>query len=160
MIKNILAIGGAGELGSKALSAWAHHNITNIDFKTNPNAKINITLKPQFTPADNNKLVLEHLSKQPPQYHSILVTAGGWAGGNIKNDDYMQKLTLMYQMNLYPSMLAAHLATKYLQPKGLVIFTGSAAVFKEPQPEMIAYALSKTGVHSLAMNLAEHAKQF
>lgn len=28
-------------------------------------------------------------------------------------------------------------------------------MFKEPQPEMIAYSISKTGVHSLALNLTE-----
>ena len=33
-------------------------------------------------------------------------------------------------MNLYPSILAAHLATKYLQQNGLVIFTGAASVYK------------------------------
>ncbi len=61
----------------------------------------------------------------------------------------------MNEVNLYPSLLAAHLSTHYLEPDGNVIFTGAAAVFKEPQPEMIAYSLAKTGVHSLAMNLSE-----
>jgi NAD(P)-dependent dehydrogenase (short-subunit alcohol dehydrogenase family) len=59
----------------------------------------------------------------------------------------------MIELNLYPSLLAAHLSTKYLASKGLVVFTGAAAVFKEPQPEMIAYSVAKTGVHSLALNL-------
>lgn len=58
-------------------------------------------------------------------------------------------------MNLNPCLLAAHLATKYLTDDGLVIFTGAAAVFKQPQPEMLAYSISKTGVHSLALNLTE-----
>ena len=57
-------------------------------------------------------------------------------------------------MNLYPSLLAAHLATKYLSPQGLVTFTGAAAVYKEPQPDMLAYSLAKTGVHYLATSLA------
>lgn len=57
-------------------------------------------------------------------------------------------------MNLLPSLFAAHLATKYLNPSGLVIFTGAAAVFRDPQPEMIGYAIAKTGVHSLALNLS------
>ncbi len=37
----------------------------------------------------------------------------------------------------------------------MLIFVGAAAVFKEPQPEMIAYSLAKTGVHSLALNLSQ-----
>lgn len=61
----------------------------------------------------------------------------------------------MLDMNLNPCLLAAHIATKYLADDGLVVFTGAAAVFKEPQPDMIAYSISKTGVHSLALNLTE-----
>lgn len=59
-------------------------------------------------------------------------------------------------MNLMPTILAAHLATKHLNEniKSSVIFTGAAAVFREPQPTMIGYSLAKTGVHSLAMHLA------
>ncbi len=88
------------------------------------------------------------------KYHAILVTAGGWVGGNIKDDNYFEKIAQMNEVNLYPSMLAAHLATRFLLPGGLVVFTGAAAVYKEPQPEMIAYALAKSGVHYLANALA------
>ena len=61
----------------------------------------------------------------------------------------------MFNLNLVPCLLAAHLSTKYLAESGLIIFTGAAAVFKEPQPDMIGYSLAKTGVHSLALNLSE-----
>lgn len=87
------------------------------------------------------------------------MTAGGWAGGNIKDNDYLEKVRIMNEVNLYPSILAAHIATKYLNPKGLVVFTGAASVYKEPQPEMIGYALAKAGVHYLATNLAERAEK-
>jgi len=61
----------------------------------------------------------------------------------------------MMNVCLYPSLLGAHLATHHLSHDGLVILTGAAAVFKEPQPEMIGYTLAKTAVHSLALNLSE-----
>ena len=66
----------------------------------------------------------------------------------------------MHEMNLYPSILAAHIATKFLKPQGLVTFTGAAAVYKEPQPDMLAYSLAKAGVHYLASSLAEKAQKF
>ena len=88
------------------------------------------------------------------RFNAILVTAGGWAGGSIKDDDYYEKVRQMNEVNLYPSLLAAHLSTKYLSQGGLVSFTGAAAVYKEPQPDMLAYALSKSGVHYLATALA------
>lgn len=62
----------------------------------------------------------------------------------------------MVDVCLTPTLLGAHLATKYLSPNGLVVFTGAAAVFKEPQPEMIGYSIAKTGVHSLALNLTHY----
>lgn len=37
----------------------------------------------------------------------------------------------------------------------MILFTGANAVFESPQPEMLAYSLAKTGVHSLALNLAQ-----
>lgn len=92
------------------------------------------------------------------KYNAILVTAGGWTGGSIKDADYIEKVRLMNEVNLYPSLLAAHLATKFLSPNGIVVFTGATAVYKEPQADMIAYALAKAGVHYLATNLAEKAE--
>lgn len=62
----------------------------------------------------------------------------------------------MNDVCVVPSLLGAHLATKYLNPNGLVIFSGAAAVFKQPQPDMIGYAIAKTGVHSLALNLTQY----
>jgi len=66
----------------------------------------------------------------------------------------------MNDINLNPSLLAAHLATKYLTPEGLIMFTGAASVYNEPQPDMIGYALAKTGVHYIATALAEKAEQY
>ncbi len=51
--------------------------------------------------------------------------------------------------------LAAHLAAKYLNPAGLLLFTGAATPFRQPAPFMLAYSVAKTAVHALAMNLAE-----
>ncbi len=63
-------------------------------------------------------------------YKAIIVTAGGWVGGSIKDDDYFDKCKQMLNVCLYPSLLGAHLSTKYLEEEGLVILTGAAAVFK------------------------------
>ena len=74
--------------------------------------------------------MVNELKKVNPIYDSIVVTAGGWAGGSIKNDDYFNVSQKMIEVNLYSSFLAAHLATKYLAENGLVVFTGAAAVFR------------------------------
>lgn len=58
------------------------------------------------------------------------MTAGGWVGGSIKDEDYAVKTQQMLDVNLMPSLLGAHLATRVLKEKGLVVLTGAAAVFK------------------------------
>ena len=108
---------------------------------------------------ENNKRVIDMFKGLNTTYKAIIVTAGGWTGGNIKDNDYFEKTIQMMNVCLYPSLLGAHLASKYLDEEGLVVLTGAAAVFKEPQPEMIGYSLAKTAVHSLALNLSEQAKE-
>lgn len=158
-MKNVLFLGGSGQLGSKVLSLFSPYNVVNVDFRPHQQARRNILLHKDTSVADNNRLALDQIKNANLKYDAILVTAGGWTGGSIKDDDYLQKVRMMNEVNLYPSLLAAHLATKYLSPNGLVVFTGAAAVYKEPQPDMIAYALAKAGVHYLATSLAEKAEK-
>jgi dihydropteridine reductase len=158
-MKNVLFIGGSGQLGSKVLSLFYPYHVVNVDFRAHDQAKQNVVLRKESSVADNNKFTIENVKNLGIKYDAILVTAGGWTGGNIKDDDYLQKVKLMNEVNLYPSLLGAHLATKYLNPNGLVVFTGAASVYKEPQPDMIGYALAKAGVHYLATSLAEKAEK-
>ena len=58
-------------------------------------------------------------------------------------------------MNAESSILAASLASKILaKPSGLLVFVGAKAVAVHPTPEMLAYAMSKSAVASLASNMA------
>lgn len=61
----------------------------------------------------------------------------------------------MWEMNAESSILAASLASKILaKPSGLLVFVGAKAVAVHPTPEMLAYAMSKSAVASLASNMA------
>jgi NAD(P)-dependent dehydrogenase (short-subunit alcohol dehydrogenase family) len=59
------------------------------------------------------------------------------------------------RQNLEPSLLAGHLATFLLKDDGVLLFTGASAPFKHATPNMLAYALAKTAVHSLVQNLSD-----
>jgi dihydropteridine reductase len=60
----------------------------------------------------------------------------------------------MIEINLYPTLLTCHLATRFLNENGLIVLTGAAAAFKDVTPGNLAYGLAKTAVHSLALNLS------
>ena len=80
--------------------------------------------------------------------------AGGWAGGDASDPEFLQKCRQMWEMNVESSILAASLATKYLKSEGLCVFVGAKAVAVHPTPDMLAYAMAKSAVASLASNLS------
>jgi dihydropteridine reductase len=75
--------------------------------------------------------------------------------GKISDPDFFQKYQAMYDMNVTPSLFAAHLATKYLKTGGFLMLTGADHVYTNPAPEMLSYALAKNLVHSLGYNLSK-----
>ena len=74
--------------------------------------------------------------------------------GSWKDSDILEKWATMSAQLVEPSLLTYHLATKYLKPKGLCIFTGAYAAFKDTAPDMLAYHTGKVATHSIALNLA------
>jgi len=84
-----------------------------------------------------------------------MCVAGGWMGGSIKEKTIFSQYKLSQQMHVIPSLLAGHLASKYLANSGLLLFTGAAQPFRQPCPTMLAYGLAKTAVHAIALNVAE-----
>ena len=114
--KRILCIGGSGQLGRYVTKTLQPYLITNIDYNHCENSKINILLKKNLSTSENNKEVIAKLKNNHSsiKYDSIIVTAGGWTQGSIKDDDYLTKTNNMIDVNLIPSLLGAHLATKYL----------------------------------------------
>ena len=56
------------------------------------------------------------------------------------------------------ALLTGHLATKYLGPQGLLVFTGAAAVFEGPVNFAIGYAMSKSATHSLSLQMSTLAE--
>lgn len=84
----------------------------------------------------------------------IVNAAGGWAGGDALDPEFPQKCRQMWEMNVESSILAAFLAAKHLKSDGLCVFVGAKAVAVHATPEMLAYAMAKSAVASLAANLS------
>lgn len=80
--------------------------------------------------------------------------AGGWAGGEASDPEFAAKCKQMWEMNVESAILAASLATKHLKSDGLLVLVGAKAVAVHPTPEMLAYAMAKSAVASLASNLS------
>lgn len=60
----------------------------------------------------------------------------------------------MHQQTVQPSIIAAHIAHKFMKPNGFLLLTGAAAAL-EATPGMIAYGIAKNSVHHLTVSLGK-----
>ena len=151
LAKRSVIIGGNGALGKTVVNAFRDTwEVTSVDFKENSKAHFNIVLPRGSTEAHNNQCQDSLKGK----YDALICVAGGWVGGSISSDQIFSQTLQMIEINLYPSLLTCHLASRYLNENGLVVLTGAASAFKDVTPGNLAYGLAKTAVHSLALNLS------
>jgi hypothetical protein len=86
-MKKILFIGGSGQLGKKMTDIFKNsYSVSNIDYAENQNAAFNYVLDKNLSAIENNKKVIDQFKTLKPSYKAIIVTAGGWTGGNIKDN--------------------------------------------------------------------------
>lgn len=119
-----------------------------VDLFENPSAAVN------YTPESVLSVALGEVNL-------IVNTAGGWTGGDASDPEFPEKCEKMWQMNVKSSILAAQLAARHLKSQGgLLVFVGAKAVATHATPDMLAYAMAKSAVASLANNLAAQASTY
>ncbi|KAJ0411515.1 hypothetical protein ATCC90586_001110 [Pythium insidiosum] len=157
--KRLVVIGGAGALGRGVVSHFtrASWKALSVDFaelvlptgsKNEESASsfvFNASAESTLTQASD---LLEHISKSFGKVDAVVCTAGGWAGGSVKDADSLANLAEMHAKNTESAVLAAHLAANVLNPRGLLVLTGAAAALKAT-PGMVSYGISKAATHHL-----------
>ena len=84
-MKKILCIGGSGQLGKCVIKSLRNHAITNVDFSPSEHTNDNLLFSKNNTPSQNNQHAVEYFKKQKTIFNAIMVTAGGWAPGSVKD---------------------------------------------------------------------------
>jgi dihydropteridine reductase len=161
-MKKLLIVGGSGALGKSVVNTFKisnpSWNIMNLDFSENKNADYNYSLTNNFTTKEEISKIDKNEFIQN-KVDCIINVAGGWQMGSIENDNVIEYTHQMMNMNLYSSLLAAHLAKKFLNENSLLIFTGANTVKTGMHSWMIGYQLSKNSVHHLADVLASNPQE-
>lgn len=158
--KYLLLIGGTGVLGSAIVKMFKNNSnnwkICVIDYAENKESDFNIILdkeekyNEQFVKKLNEKIEAFNNS-----FQCIINVAGGWLSGSVKSTDIFEQTEDMMNKNYMSSLLACHLATRYLSEEGLLLLTGAAKVFKETNADILAYQVAKTAAHTLALTLKD-----
>lgn len=168
--KRVLVYGGSGALGDALVAHFKNRGgywIVSVDLKENANANANIlvnvnaSVQDQFAQIDSSLTDMMSSSEDgSSKLDAILNVAGGWAGGNAANAQFINNSELMVKQSVGSSLVAAHLAAKHLKSDGhgVVTLPGAAApLANEPTPGMIGYGMAKAAVHHLTKSLAHEA---
>jgi len=157
VIGRILVYGGRGALGSACIKQFKAKNwwVASIDLNANDEADSNILVKPDQSWLDQEVDVLEQVKKtlNGEKVDGIICVAGGWAGGNAANKDFIKNCEMMWKQSVCSSTIAASIAAHHLKEGGFLSLTGAKAAI-EGTPGMIGYGMAKAAVHQLTKSLA------
>ncbi|XP_012283376.1 dihydropteridine reductase isoform X2 [Orussus abietinus] len=126
-----------------------------IDMKPNDEADANIIVKGENNWKEQETAILQQVKDilKEEKLDGIICVAGGWAGGNASNKDFIKNCDLMWRQSVWSSTIAASIAAQYLKEGGFLSLTGAKAALDET-PGMIGYGMAKAAVHQLIKSLA------
>lgn len=120
--------------------------------------------------ADISTALVEGLSdalESEEEIDAIICACGGWMGDpsapkpDLTEDEfltavqeYSETVHKMLEMNLYPVLAAGYAANRFMANEGLFVAIGATPALS-PTPGMLAYGLSKVGVHHFVQTLGE-----
>ncbi|XP_015602936.1 dihydropteridine reductase [Cephus cinctus] len=157
VLGRVFVYGGKGALGSVCVSQFKSHNwwVGSIDMKENENADANILVQSDHSWNEQEQDILNKVKDilKGDKLDGIICVAGGWAGGNAANKDFVKNADLMWKQSVWSSVIAARIAAQHLKEEGFLSLTGAKAAL-EATPGMIGYGMAKAAVHQLTKSLA------
>lgn len=153
----VIVYGGKGALGSTCVSLFKSKNwwVGSIDMKSNETADANIVVDSQRNWLEQESDILSQIKDilKEDKVDGVICVAGGWAGGNASNKDFIKNSDMMWKQSVWSSTIAASIASHYLKEGGFLTLTGAKAAL-EGTPGMIGYGMAKAAVHQLTKSLA------
>ncbi|KAL7299992.1 dihydropteridine reductase [Trichogramma pretiosum] len=156
-IGRVIVYGGKGALGNVCVNTFKTHNywVGSIDMKINEAADANIVINNEHNWLEQEENILSQVKELlgEEKLDGVICVAGGWAGGNASNKDFVKNTDLMCKQSIWSSVIAAKVAAHYLKEGGFLSLTGAKAAL-EGTPGMIGYGMAKAAVHQLTKSLA------
>lgn len=155
-MKKALVIGGSGSLGKAIVKELKNKSfqIISIDINENKEANYNIIINKQHNLSYQYHSIRNNINNylSGHLFQGVFCAAGGWMGGKIGDENFLNILEKMNFMNLETAALSSNLAINYLENNGTLILTGAQAAL-HPCPNMISYGISKSSTHYLIASI-------
>ncbi|KAK0080409.1 hypothetical protein PV325_013988 [Microctonus aethiopoides] len=157
VLGRVFIYGGKGALGSACIVQFKSKNwwVGCIDMRANEAADANIIVNGNDSWKQQEINILSQVKDilKGEKVDGIICVAGGWAGGNSVDKDFLTNTELMLKQSIWSSIIAASIAAQYLKEGGFLSLTGAKAAL-EGTPGMIGYGMAKAAVHQLTKSLA------
>ncbi|XP_058809170.1 dihydropteridine reductase [Phymastichus coffea] len=157
ILGRVFVYGGKGALGSVCVSTFKTKNwwVGSIDMKPNGAADANVIVNVEQNWIDQENSILNQIQEilGENKLDGVICVAGGWAGGNAANKDFIKNSDMMWKQSVWSSVIAAKIASQYLKEDGFLSLTGAKPAL-EGTPGMIGYGMAKAAVHQLTKSLA------
>jgi len=154
--KKVIVYGGGGALGRVCVSKFKDLNwwVGSIDISVNDSADANVVVNRDADWVEQETVVLNEVNSllNGDKLDAVICVAGGWAGGNAKNN-LAKNSDLMWRQSVWSSTISATISANHLNAGGLLTLTGADAAL-QGTPGMIGYGLAKAAVHQLTKSLA------
>jgi len=152
----ILVYGGCGGLGREIINYLKSSGywVLSVDIGENQtaDATVQVSLSDGWVEQEKNVLskVGEKLAGE--KLVGIINVAGGWAGGNTQNPDWVKNADLMWKQSVWSSSIAATVASHHLKENGVLVLPGAQPA-TDGTPGMMGYGMAKAAVHQLVKSL-------
>jgi len=162
-MKSLLLISGSSELGKSIgikFSQFKNHWKTlNIDCGQNSHVNKNIQI--DWTKPIENQLNSIHnqISSFSQHYNCIISAAQIFSPMKFKDQKLFEEMQKLNQNAILPSLLAAHLSTKFLSKNGLLFLHGSYQILKDQYHESPIYGTAMNMVHGVGDFMANNLKE-
>ncbi|XP_022707400.1 dihydropteridine reductase-like isoform X1 [Varroa jacobsoni] len=157
MAGRVVIYGGKGALGSVCTHTFKSKNfwVCSIDGSVNDTANENIVVDFTKDLQSQHEQISSELTTKlgGEKLDAVICVAGGWAGGNATNKEFIKNSDLMLKQSVWTSLIAASLSAKHLKQGGVCALTGAQASLSAT-PGMIGYGMAKAAVHHLVSSLA------
>jgi len=152
----VLVYGGCGGLGRQIVDHLRSEGfwVLSVDIAENKSAdaSVQVSLSDGWLDQEKNVLRMVGEALKGNKLDGILNVAGGWAGGNAKDQDWVKNAELMWKQSVWSSTIAGTIAAHHLKDGGLLVLPGAKPA-TGGTPGMIGYGMAKAAVHQLVKSL-------
>jgi len=156
MTGKVIVYGGRGGLGVTVVNHFksAGYWVLSVDISTNEKADCNVLVSLSAGWVEQEQGVASGVEEAlgSSKVDAIINVAGGWAGGNASNPDWVKNADLMWKQSVWSSSISATLASRHLSDTGLLVLPGAQPCL-EGTPGMMGYGMAKAAIHQLVKSL-------